>query len=163
MDNRRAVFAQANAHLLGLRQSSLEKSDDLVIALSSTFLALSIGFIKEVVPLERSTLMPVLLVSWFCFFAAMAVNFFSHSLARQANENQIECARLYYLEGRKKYLSPGINRATRATEIFNRSAASLLMVGLVLTLLFVSINVWREQSYQALNANTPLQAKENSK
>lgn len=95
IENRRAAFNQIYEHLLGLRQSSLEKSDELIIALSSTFLALSIGFIKEIVPLERSILMPILVVSWICLFAATSVNFFSHSVARHAIENQIECARLY--------------------------------------------------------------------
>ena len=156
IENRRAAFSQINEHLLGLRQSSLEKSDELIIALSSAFLALSIGFVKEIVPLERSILMPVLVVSWISFFAATAVNFFSHTLARQANENQIECARLYYLEGRSKYVNPEINKATRATELWNRWAAGLLMAGLVLTLVFVSVNVLREQSYQTDKANKPV-------
>lgn len=160
IENRRTAFNQINEHLLGLRQSSLEKSDELIIALSSAFLALSIGFIKEIVPLERSILMPVLVISWISFFAATAVNFFSHTLARQANENQIECARLYFLEGRSKYVNPEINKATRATELWNRWAAILLMMGLVLTLIFVSVNVLREQSYQTIKKkeSVPAQA-----
>lgn len=155
--DRQESFKQIYEHLLSLRQSSLEKSDELIIALSSTFLALSVGFVKEIVPLERSILMPVLVVSWVCLFTATAVNFFSHSVARHAIENQIECARLYYLEGRSKYLKPEINRATRATESYNRWAASLLGLGLVLTLVFVSVNVLREQSYQTTEAGKQAQ------
>lgn len=148
-DHRREVYNRMDGHLLEMRQSSLEKSDELIIALSSTFLALSIGFIKEIVPLERSVLMPILVISWVCFFAATAVNFFSHSIARRAIDNQRDCARLYYLEGRTKYLKPETNRATRSTENYNSWAAALLGAGIVLTLIFVSVNVLREQSFQA--------------
>lgn len=148
MADRQEAFGRMDQHLLEMRQSSLEKSDELTIALSSAFLALSIGFIKEIVPLERSILMWVLVTSWICFFGATAVNFFSHSIARRAIENNRECNQRYHLEGRVKYIKPEFNKATRATEKFNNSAAILLGVGLVLTLIFVSVNVVREQSYQ---------------
>ena len=163
MENRRAIFNQMEGHLLGMRQSSLEKSDELIIALSSGFLALSIGFIKEIVPLERSILMPMLVVSWVCFFAATVVNFFSHSMARRAIENQRECSRLYCLEGRTKYLKPEMNPATRSTENYNSCAAGLLAAGIVLTLIFVSVNVMREQSFQVSKANEPTQTSEQTK
>lgn len=147
-EDRQKLFSESHNHFLALRQSSFEKSDELIVAVSSAFLALSVGFIKDIVPLTRSVWMPLLALSWFCFFCAILTNFVSHFWARNAIEDQIDCARYYYLEGRTKYLDPGINKWTLLTERCNAAAAILFGTGVLLTLVFVSVNVFREANYQ---------------
>lgn len=154
-EDRQKLFSDSHNHLLSLRQSSFEKSDELIVAVSSAFLGLSVGFIKDIVPLNRSIWLPLLVLSWFCFFGAILTNFVSHFWARNAIEDQIDCARYYYLEGRTKYLDPGINKWTLLTERCNAVAAILFGAGVLLTLLFVSANVFREGKYQsAKSANS---------
>lgn len=148
-EERQKLFSDSHNHLLSLRQSSFEKSDELIVAVSSAFLALSVGFIKDIVPLSRSIWMPLLVLSWFCFFGAILTNFVSHFWARNAIEDQIDCARYYYLEGRTKYLAPGINKWTLLTERCNAAAAILFGSGILFTLFFVSANVFREGNYQS--------------
>lgn len=154
-ENRQKMFSEINSHFLALRQSSFEKSDELIITISSAFLGLSVGFIKEIVPLERSIWIPLLVASWLCFFGAIMANFFSHFWGRNAIESQIDCARYYYLEGRTKYLDPDINKWTRVTEGTNAIAAALFGLGVLFTLVFVSINVTREQKYQYDKSHEP--------
>ncbi len=161
-DKRQNEFSQMHSHLLGLRQSSFEKSDELIVTISSAFLGLSVGFVKDIVPLQRSIWMPLLVLSWFCFFVAILTNFVSHFWARNAIEDQIDCARYYYLEGRTKYLDPHINRWTRLTEGCNTVAATLFGWGVLLTLVFVSRNVLREQKYQYDKASEPAKAQSGS-
>lgn len=158
-ENRQKMFSEINAHFLSLRQSSFEKSDELIITISSAFLGLSVGFIKDIVPLERSIYMPLLVASWFFFFGAILTNFVSHFWARNAIEDQIDCARYYYLEGRTKYLDPDINKWTLLTERLNTGAAFCFGLGVLLTLLFVFPNVLREQTYQYNKANEPTKTK----
>ena len=72
------LYTDYRAQLVTGLQSSYDQFDKAILQLSSGGLALSLGFIREIVPLRESTFKPVLILSWVLFGVAILSTLWSY-------------------------------------------------------------------------------------
>ena len=116
------------AHLLDATLSSSNQFDNAVLTLSSAFLALSIAFIKDIVPLNSAAFMYGLKWSWALFGAAIVCTLVSFMTSQEATRSQHE-------------ETSGGMRWRSATIALNIASAATFLVAVVLTVTFAIVNV----------------------
>lgn len=124
------------------RQANYESLDKYILTLSSGGLALSITFVKDVVPLSLSVWCPVLIASWFFFVAAIVSTLLSFIVSHRAHDRQLENLEKYRA-GEKNALQDENNHFRTWTERLNWVSAFSFFVGLLVTLIFVAVNVYQ--------------------
>ena len=136
-------YDRYTGHLWDQRHESQSEADKLVVTLASASLGLSMGFIKDVVPLAHSVLLPLLFLSWLGFGASIISTLVSHYLSiRTVNDHIGQCEAYFFEEKRDAF--DGAKKGARATEDCNRVSAITFVIGLALVLSFIGINVWKE-------------------
>lgn len=121
-------------------QADSGEYDRNLLTLSSGTLALSLAFIKDVVELKRAVHPWVLFCSWFAFAASILITLVSFRLSIAAQEEQLEYARQYYLEGNEKAFSRQ-SWYSKALTVCTYVSGAAFFAGLVLTIIFAVINV----------------------
>lgn len=123
-------------------QSSTDSYDQSLLTLSSGVLALSIGFIKDIVPLQQATHLGLLYFSWVSFGLCILTTVLSFQFAIAAQrEHLIFCWKFYvgrndsYRDKRGKF-SKWLGRCTIV-------AGSLFVLALACTITFAIGNVAR--------------------
>lgn len=132
-------------HLANLKESYTQ-ADNLVLTLSSALLGLSISFVKDVVPIQRIVSLPSLITSWILLSASILVILFSYFAAQSENATQIDYGHEYFVNRKEEFF----NKKTRWsgwTVRCNRVAATCFVLGLALTIYFMSVNFSQERNY----------------
>lgn len=123
--------------------SSSENFDKSVLTFSSGGLAFSLGFLKDFLPVGSAIAPWTLYVSWGALTAATVVTMVSFLTSARAQESKLSAARAYYLEGDSSKLeSQGWDRTV---VWMNRVSGVCFIAGVVLTTIFVGINLQRAQ------------------
>jgi hypothetical protein len=127
-------------------QSGSDNYDQSLLTLSSGALALSLAFIKDVVPLKDAHNVWMLFASWFAFAACILSVIASYKLSVKVQESAIEEARKAYFGDdandsgsdveQKKY-----ERRKHALDFCNNFSGGSFIIGFLLTILFAIINV----------------------
>jgi hypothetical protein len=122
--------------------SGSENFDKYLITFSTGALALSLSFIKDIVPLKDAIWVPCLIVSWFLFISAALVTLISFRISLRALEKMSPVVDEFYLNGNveafnKHMTDPWtlwVDRCAWGGIIF-------FVLGLIFTMIFVSANV----------------------
>ena len=123
--------------------SSSENFDKSVLTFSSAGLAFSLGFLKDFLPIGGAIAPWTLYASWGALTAATVGTMASFLTSARAQEAKLAAARAYYLEGDSSMLeSLGWDRAV---VWMNRVSGVCFVAGVVLTTIFVGINLQRAQ------------------
>lgn len=138
-DDRKKLFAELKGELFKRQLSNSENFDKAVLAYSSAGLALSLGFLKDLVPLAVVSYKCLLFTSWALFVLAVIVTIISFLISQQGISKQLKLSERYYLERDETALTEGNAWAT-ATEIVPFIAGLLFVAALVFTTLFVYFN-----------------------
>lgn len=121
-------------------QAGSDEFDRALLTMSSGTLALSLAFIKDVVPLAEATHLPLLFASWVSFALCIVVTLVSFRFSIIAQENHLEFARRYHIDGD---LSASNERhwSKKALGWCAYVGGVLLLIGFALTISFAIINV----------------------
>ncbi|MBE0548370.1 MAG: hypothetical protein IH627_12135 [Rubrivivax sp.] len=139
-DEIRKVYADHVAEINKREVSSSENFDKAVLTFSSAGLALSVGFLKDFVPIQSATAPWTLYWSWALFTAATCATIISFLVSSQALEAQKGHAYAYYMQGDDDALKRG-NAWDRGTRVLNNTSGGSFLIAMVLSVVFISINL----------------------
>jgi hypothetical protein len=123
-------------------QTSSDTYDRSLLTLSSGALAVSLAFIKDIVPLKQAVWMPLLYISWIAFAACIVVTVFSFRLSILAQKKQLPHLWAFYMERKQEYFDKK-SHASTALAVATDLAGALFVVGLVSTVVFACKNLMR--------------------
>lgn len=137
------LLADLTAEIRKRQVSSSENFDKSVLTLSSGGLAVSLGFLKDFIPIDKSLWAWALYTSWGALTTATVVTMLSFLASARALDYQQEAGQLYYQCGddSKIYGNPW----DRVVIWMNRLSGGSFIVGVILTTVFVAINLQRGQ------------------
>lgn len=124
------------------RQASSDAFDKAILTFSSGTLALSLAFIKDIVPLARAVRVSFLFSSWVCFLLCIVVTILSFRFSILAMDRQLAFLEKYYLHGKKEALNPR-NIWANLVNTCAWMGAVLFLAGLTSTVIFVGSNAIR--------------------
>lgn len=122
--------------------SSSENFDRSVLTFSSAGLALSIGFLKDFVPIQSAATPWALHLSWVLFTLATCATMASFLVSSRALADQKTLAYAYYMEGDDAAFERA-NPWDRRTRILNYTSGGAFLLAMVLSVVFISINLER--------------------
>lgn len=139
-DEVRKVYADHVAEINKREVSSWENFDKAVLTFSSAGLALSVGFLKDFVPIQMSSAGWTLYASWALFTVATCATTLSFLVSGRALDAQKQRAHDYYIEGDEHALERR-NRWDISTSVLNHTAATAFLLAMVLSVVFLSLNL----------------------
>ena len=151
---RNRIYASTRQDLLIRNLSNSEKYDNAILTLSTGVLGISLAFIKDIVPLDRSQYVFLLKTSWWVFGLSIVSTLVSFVLSQLAIKRQLKYAEKYYLEEEDWYLKKK-NHPALWTEFVNYASGILFIAGILATICFVSINI-KEGGHMPKDAKEPI-------
>jgi uncharacterized membrane protein len=140
--HRQEVYANTRKDLLDRQLSNSEKFDNAIITLSTGALAISLAFIKDIVPLQKAQNLWLLRASWWLFGFSIISTLASFVASQLGISRQLKYAEEYYLNKRDEYLKKR-NYPAILTDFLNYSSGILFVAAIILTIFFVSSNLGR--------------------
>lgn len=140
-DERKRLYEKRREELLKLRLSNLENLDKSILTYSSAGLALSLGFLKDFIPIAQAKFAWALYWSWVCFTIAISLVMLSYVVSLKVLDRQLEQAERYYLYRDEGAYSIGRWFFRLADHLNSWLSAAVFIVALILTVLFVSLNL----------------------
>ncbi|MEY8688819.1 MAG: hypothetical protein AB9M53_02915 [Leptothrix sp. (in: b-proteobacteria)] len=142
-DEDKKLLEALTAEIRKRQVSSSENFDKSVLTLSSGGLAVSLGFLKDFLPIDRSLWPWALYASWIALTAATVVTMLSFLASARALDYQQEAGQAYYLQRDESRIHS--NPWDRMVIWMNRVSGASFISGAILTTLFVAINLQRAQ------------------
>jgi hypothetical protein len=139
-EERKKIYASTRQDLLSRNLSNSERYDNAILTLSTGILGISLAFIKDIVPLDKAEFLSLVIISWWLFGAAIVSTLVSFSVSQLAIKRQLEYAEKYYLEEQEDYINKK-NHPALLTEYINYASGVLFVAGIIVTVIFVSVNV----------------------
>lgn len=139
--NDNALYLEYRKHLWEAGKSASEHTDKTILTLSAGALALSMTFLKDIVPLKDVIELPLVIAAWGAFGSSIACVLFSQYESRRAIDVQMQ--RLESQIARDFESANQPNPHTARTNRLNMFAGALFFTGLILTILFTTFNVRR--------------------
>ncbi len=133
----------ARADLLKRDLSNTENFDKSVLTYSSAGLALSLGFLKDFVPMQNAICPSFLYFSWAFFVLAIVTTMASFLISQLGIDEQIKRIHRYYIEGDISAINEN-NKYSDWTKYSAYAAGGTFLIALILTTVFVAININRE-------------------
>lgn len=136
---RQRLYEKTREDLLKRQLSNAENFDKAILSVSTAALGFSLAFLKDFVALEEARYAWLLYTSWGAFALAIVATIASYLVSQWGVTEQLEKAEGYYLRGDESCLKRGFY--AQLTDRINGAAGALFIVGVVVTTLFVSLNV----------------------
>lgn len=144
-EERKMLYAETRKDLLVRQLSNAEKYDHAILTLSTAVLGISLAFIKDIVPLKEALNINILSVSWWLLGISIVTTLLSFVSSQLGINRQLMYAEKYYLEHQDKYLAK-TNWPARITDYLNYLSGLLFVVSIMLTVIFVSSNLLKENN-----------------
>jgi hypothetical protein len=119
--------------------SNSENFDRSILTLSSSALGLSLAFIKDVTPVSTARYSPLLISSWWLFGFSIVATIASFMTSQCAIRDQITASEKYYIDGEEDARKE--TAASKWTEKLNLLSGIAFIIGIVLTIVFVTLNL----------------------
>lgn len=139
-NERNTMYSEYRRDLLGRQLSNAVQHDKAILSLSTGALGLSIGFIKDIVPLERALAIWLLILSWALFGAAIIGTVVSYPIGQKAINVQLGYAEKYYIEKKGQYFKKR-NPWSVAILYIGIVSSVAFVIAVILTIIFVSLNL----------------------
>jgi hypothetical protein len=123
-------------------RDSTSDFDKNLLALSSGALGISLGFIKDIVPLEQAIWLSLLYWSWFLFASCILATLSSFQFSVLAHVSHIGYLKKFLLDREDSYKDKQ-SWASKAVDVCTWTAAAGFFAGVALTLVFCYRNVER--------------------
>lgn len=140
MNENQELFKQYSDKMTRASQSSYEQFDKAILTLSSGGLGLSIIFITDFQNYNGIDYTSFLIISWVFFCLSILTTLLSFVFSQKASKLNIEFADKYYLKNKEEYFSK-TNPYSKATKYLNYLSGTFFLIAVVITLIFVSINL----------------------
>ena len=141
-EHRQELYATYRKDLLVRQLSNSEKFDNAILTLSTGALAISLAFIKDVVPLRIAENIWFLKASWWLFGFSIILTLASFVASQLGISRQLKYAEEYYLNKKDEYLRKR-NYLAILTNFLNYSSGILFIAAIVFTIYFVIVNLGR--------------------
>ena len=151
-DEARKLYADHLAEINKREVSSSENFDKSVLTFSSAGLALSVGFLKDFVPIAGAHVPWALYLSWVLFTLATCATIASFLVSSKALNAQKARAHDYYIAGDDQAYAR-TNRWDTGTTALNYFSAGAFLLAMVLSVLFLSLNLEKGSTMK----HTPIQ------
>jgi hypothetical protein len=135
---RQQLHESARAELLERQFSNSEAYDKAILTLSSGFLALSLTFIKDLVPSNAIKGVGLLYASWIVLALAIIATVLSFRISDAAINGQLQQIDRYYHERDERALAK--SKLAHYVDWFNNTSGALFVLGVFLTVVFVIFN-----------------------
>lgn len=132
--------------------SASENFDKSVLTFSSAGLALSIGFLKDFMPIQAASQSWTLYLSWTLFTVATCSTMVSFLVSGQALAEQKKLAFRFYIERNEAAFSEA-NNWNWVTQGLNYLSGGAFLLALILTVIFISINLEKGSTMKQLENN----------
>ncbi len=136
-----ALYLEYRKHLWDAGKSASEHTDKAIMSLSAGALALSMAFLKDIVPLKDAIDLPLIITGWCAFGSSIACVLLSQYESRKAIEVQLQRLESHITQDHENADKP--NHHTDWTSRLNLIAGTLFLTGLILIILFTTFNVRR--------------------
>lgn len=136
-----ALYLEFRKHLWEAGKSTNDNTDKAILTLSAGALALSMTFLKDIVPLKDVVNLPLIILAWCAFGISIVGVLISQSESRKAIDVQMQ--RLESLIARDLVSANLPNPHIVWTNRLNLIAGTLFVTGLAFTILFTTLNVKR--------------------
>ena len=136
------LYAEARADLLKRQLSNSENADRAILSVSTAALGFSLAFLKDIVPLQDAIFPYLPYWSWAFFALSIVLTLLSFFSSQKAIDEQLVLAHRYYIDRDEEAISLRPT-AAKLTDIFNKSGATSLVIGLLVTCAFVGVNLWK--------------------
>ncbi|QJD30959.1 hypothetical protein [Methylococcus geothermalis] len=159
-EERKKVHAELKTELFKRQLSNSDNFDKAILTYSSAGLALSLGFLKDFIPITRADASWLLFLSWALFVVAVVVTLISFISSQFGIARQLALNEKYYLRMDDSALSES-NFFARCTDWLAYIAGTAFVVAIACSTIFVSINLERaaimaEQKQVPLREGAPV-------
>ena len=154
----RAIFSQLREECGRMKLSNSENFDKSILSLSSAALGISLIFLKDFVPVGDVTYIDLLFCSWIIFGSAIIFTIASYIFSQIAIDRHINNSEKYYIDDLDDYFNR-INPYDIIVKVLNRLSGVLFVVGIILTLIFVTTNINNLRSEKLTEKNQKNEAK----
>ncbi len=144
-ETRQKMYDEFRDELYKRELSNSEGFDKAILSLSSAGLAISLTFIKSIVPINEAIYVYWLYSSWFFFGVAIISTLLSFMFSNQGLKTQLELAEQYYLQNKEDAFNKP-HWFAKATDVSN------LLSGVVFILAFSSVIIFSIANFN--NQNT---------
>ena len=120
--------------------SNADNFDKAILTYSAAGLALSLGFLKDFVPVTEASLSWLLYGSWALFVLAVLFTLLSYLTSQRAQHRQLDISAKYNLEMKDEALNE-VNWPARLTEWGSYGAGTCFVFAIVGSTLFVALNL----------------------
>lgn len=135
-----AIFDSFRNELYKRQLSNSEAYDKAILSLSSAGLAISLTFIKFIVPLEEAVHLAILKVSWVLFLLSVIATLISFLTGNKGISTQLIYAEQYYIEGKAKAFNK-FNIYAYLNSSLNYVSGALFLIALTCVVSFVILNI----------------------
>jgi hypothetical protein len=134
------------------RKKAEDHFETLLVSLNAGGLTLTVGFVKDLVPLKEAVYLPLLPVTWLFFVVALILNLFSH-------RSTVKAADLFSAKSSAKNPYPDeFDQQNKLTHKYNLACASLFVLAVSTFLVYVTFNfisMSQKTDYQTKPAQGP--------
>lgn len=139
-DEVQKVFKDFKTEIEKRQVSSSENFDKSILTYSSWALGISVAFLKDFIPITVALAPSLLYISWALFCWAIGSTTISFLLSYKGLEQTLKHGEKYYLEEDDEYLNKD-NNYNKAVKWLNWTSGASFIVALILTVVFVSLNL----------------------
>lgn len=141
-EKRQKAFDDLKAEIFKRQLSNAENFDRSILTYSTAGLAFSLAFLKDFIPITQAALAFLLYFSWLLFTLAIVFTISSYISSQAGLKKQMCLAERYYLNNETKAFDEK-NCFVAATDWLSRIAGFCFVIAIILTAVFVSINLER--------------------
>lgn len=151
-DEIKKLYADFIAEIHKREVSSSENFDKSILTFSSAGLALSVGFLKDFIPIQLAEFSCSLYCSWILFTIATCSTMMSFLISGWALSDQKKLAYSYYIERNEEAFEKE-NKWNSITQVLNYLSGGAFICAMILTVLFISLNLEKGSVMKQLNEN----------
>jgi hypothetical protein len=136
-------------------RANSDKYDNTILTYSTGAFGLSLTFIKDVVPLDTAHFVLMLKISWVLFVGAMTLMLLSFPIAQEVNRESVDFAYQYFVEKDEDFRNKE-SKKSKALNWLNRFAGAAFFCGILLTFIFVCLNVQEKSTMTDKSSKTTI-------
>lgn len=129
--------------LLKRQLSNTENYDKSILTLSSAGLAISLTFLKLIVPLDNAEYIWLVNASWIFFLLSVLLSLVAYLVSNAAISRQLIIAEDYYVNKKESAFNEA-NKLSLLNNFLNRSVGVFFSLALITVVAFVILNVNKE-------------------
>ncbi len=125
--------------------SNTENYDKAILTLSSAGLAISLTFLKTIIPISSAQYLVLMKISWWSFLASIILSLIAYMVSNTAITKEMERAEKYYL-GQDNSVFSKANPFSVINNWINKIIGLLFSLAVIMLVIFFTLNVQNKDS-----------------